>query len=260
MKILIAEDDLVTRALLKRILGNMSHEVIEAGDGLAALEKIESADPDLLLTDLHMPELDGRTLVEMVRSSKAHGKMPIVCMSAVKDKAEIVELISLGIQGYILKPVSASDVQERFKQVIAQHGAWRATAAAAGRQTLLLVDPDNAFREFARGFLEPRYNVIEATSGAHALRVYKEGEAKPSVVVVAKDLPLVDEGRLVGFIRSHAESGKLPSPAFWLLSEDGAVPAELGSTFAGRIARSLDADAFTAALAQTLLRPDSAAA
>ncbi|MBL8958930.1 MAG: response regulator, partial [Gemmatimonadetes bacterium] len=89
MKILIAEDDLVTRELLKRILSHMADEIVEAGDGIEALEKLETEDPDFLFTDLQMPELDGRALLEAIRNSKEHSEMPVVCMSAVKDKDEV---------------------------------------------------------------------------------------------------------------------------------------------------------------------------
>jgi two-component system chemotaxis response regulator CheY len=257
MKILIAEDDLVTRALLRRLLSNLSHDVVEAGDGLAALEKIESDDPDLLLTDLHMPQLDGRTLIETVRSSKVHGKLPIVCMSAVKDKNEIVGLISLGIQGYILKPINPADVRERMQKVIADYGSWRPLTDANGPVTLMLVDPDVKFREFARDLLQARFTVVEATSGAHALRLFKEGDATPSVVIVAKGLPLVDEVKLMDFIRAHAETKQVAPPKFWLLSDDDEPASSLPASFAGHIKRSFEADAFSAELTRTVLEGQS---
>jgi two-component system chemotaxis response regulator CheY len=257
MKILIAEDELVTRALLKRLLGNMSYEIIEAGDGLEALEKLESQNPDLLLTDLHMPGLDGRALIQTIRASKEHRLLPIMCMSAVKDKQEIVGLLSLGIQGYILKPINTAELNERVRRVIAEHGAWRTAAAPPvmdGRPMLLLVDPDAEFRAFARGVLDQTFAVVEAPSGAQALRMFKEGETKPTVVVVAKGLPLVGEAQLANLVRTLSETMKVPAPQFWLCSEDSALPEDLASAFAGHIARSSVPEEFTAEVGRTLLR------
>jgi CheY-like chemotaxis protein len=125
MRILVAEDDLVTRGMLKRILSHMADEVIEAGDGLEALEKIGTHDPDFLFTDLQMPGLDGRALVQAVRGLKEGGQLPIVCLSAVKDKEAITELVSLGIQDYVLKPIRPAEVQDRFRKVIDEHRGWR---------------------------------------------------------------------------------------------------------------------------------------
>lgn len=254
MRILIAEDDVVTRALLRRLLSNLSHEVVEAADGLEALEKLESSDPDMLLTDLSMPNLDGRTLVETIRQSKTYGQLPIVCMSAVKDRKQIIGLISLGIQDYLLKPIRPSDVHERIRRVIGQHGSWRRRVKHEGQELLLHVDPDSNFRDFAKGYLEPTFSVIGASSGAHAVRLFREADVKPSVVLVAKGLPLVTEARLAQFIHGIAQEADIQGPAFWLCSDGDALPAELASGFVGHIRRSFVPDTFTAELSRTLLR------
>lgn len=258
MKILIAEDDLVTRELLKRILVHMADEIIEANDGLEALEMIESEDPDFLFTDIQMPALDGKAIVEAVRSSRGHRLLPIVCMSSMKDKDVITNLVSLGIQDYILKPIRPAEVQERFRKVIAQHSGWRRRQLGAERETLMLVDPDQAFRDFARPFLEAQFSVIDANSGAHALRLFKESEPRPSIVVVSRGLPLIGEVQLKTFLNKLAGSLGSPNPRFWIASDDDAS-VELASQFDGQLRRTLDADEFAATLKRTLLQGTSPA-
>lgn len=252
MRILIAEDDLVTRELLKRILSHMADDIIEANDGLEALELIEREDPDFLFTDLQMPELDGKALVQSVRASKEHSMLPIVCMSAVKDKDEITELVALGIQDYILKPIRPAEVHDRFRKVIAQHSGWRRRQVAEGRRTLLLVDPDPNFRAFSKPFLEGHFTVLEAISGAHALRLFKESEVKPNVVLVARGLPLVGEVQLQTFIGKLADGMQINAPMFWLCSDDEKLPPE-AKEFAGHVRRSFVPETFTAELKRTLL-------
>lgn len=252
MKILIAEDDLVTRELLKRILVHMADEIIEANDGLEALEMIESEDPDFLFTDIQMPALDGKAIVEAVRSSKERRLLPIVCMSAVKDKDEITTLVALGIQDYILKPIRPAEVQERFKKVIAQHSGWRRRQVGAEKPTLMLVDGDAGFRDFARPFLESHFSVIEANSGAHALRLFKDSDPRPTIVVVSRGLPLIGEVQLKTFLNKLASSLGSPTPTYWLASDDEAS-VELASQFDGQLHRSLNAHAFAAELKRTLL-------
>lgn len=80
MKILVAEDDLVTREILKRVLMPLADAIVEASNGVEALELIETEDPDFLFTDLQMPLLDGLAVVEAVRGSKSRSKLPIVCI------------------------------------------------------------------------------------------------------------------------------------------------------------------------------------
>jgi two-component system chemotaxis response regulator CheY len=254
MKILVVEDELVTRTLLKRLLTNMSLEVVEAGDGMEALEKLESENPDLLLTDLQMPGLGGRMLIQTVRASKEHRLLPIVCMSAVKDKQEIVDVMALGIQGYILKPINTTELNERFRRVIAEHGGWRSRlAASSGRQTVMLVDPNASFREVARPILERTFTVVEAPSGPQGLRVFKESDPRPSVVIVTKDLPMVGEEQFAHLVRTLAESMQIPAPQFWLCVSEDAPAGDLPSGFTGQITRSPTPEALAAELERTLL-------
>lgn len=257
MKILIAEDDLVTRELLKRILSHMADEIVEAGDGIEALEKLETEDPDFLFTDLQMPELDGRALLEAIRNSKEHSEMPVVCMSAVKDKDEVTALLALGIQDYILKPIRPAEVHDRFRKVIAQHSGWRKRQVAGGNTVLLLVDPDPNFREFVKPFLEGHFTVIEAVSGAHALRLFKESELKPTLVVTALGLPLVNEIQLSNLLMKMAVDTRVTAPTFWLCADDDDALSPKHVNFAGQIRRSFVPESFTAELQRTLLHGTS---
>lgn len=257
MKILIAEDDLVTRELLKRILSHMADEIVEAGDGLEALEKIESEDPDFLFTDLQMPELDGHALVEAIRNSKAHAQMPVVCMSSVKEKEEVVSLLALGIQDYILKPIRPAEVHDRFRKVIAQHSGWRRRQNADGARIMLLVDTDPNFREFAKPFLEEHYRLSIATSGAQALRVFREMEPKPTTVLIARGMPLVSEAQLRHLMHRMATDVSAPEPQFWLVGDDDTVPNDMQQLFQGTIRRNFVPEGFKQELRLTLLRGTS---
>jgi CheY-like chemotaxis protein len=257
MKILIAEDDLVTRELLKRVLSHMADEIVEAGNGPETLEKIESEDPDFLFTDLQMPELDGYALVEAIRNSKTHAQMPIVCMSSVKEKEEVVSLLALGIQDYILKPIRPAEVHDRFKKVIAQHSGWRRRHNTDGARIMLLVDTDPNFLELAKPILEEHYQLSIATSGAHALRVFREMEPKPTTVLVARGMPLVSEAQLCNLMNRMATDASAPEPQFWLLGDDDNMPSDLQQIFQGVLRRNFVPDGFKQELRQTLLRGTS---
>ncbi|MBL8984248.1 MAG: response regulator [Gemmatimonadetes bacterium] len=259
MKILIAEDDLVTRELLKRILSHMADEIVEAGDGIEALEKIETEEPDFIFTDLQMPELDGRALLEAIRASKEHSEIPVVCMSAVKDKEEVTALLALGIQDYILKPIRPAEVHDRFRKVIALHSGWRKRQGAGGDRVMMVVDPDPNFREFVKPFLEEHFTVMEAVSGAHALRLFKESELKPTLVVAAIGLPLVNEIQLSNLLLKMAVDTRVTPPTFWLCADDEDDLDERHSNYAGLIKRSFVPESFVAELRRTVLKGSSMA-
>ena len=253
MKILVAEDDLVTREILKRILTHMSDEILEANNGVEALEMIERHDPDFLFTDIQMPLLDGLAVVEAVRSSRTHSMLPIVCMSSVKDKDDITRLVSLGIADYILKPLRPGEVHERFRRVISQHAGWRQRQGAEGQTSLLVVDSDPNFRQFAIPLLEGDFVISQAISGAHALRVFQESELKPTTILVAEGLPMVSETQVVNLISKLSIESRTGIPSFWLVTDSELVPHEKARHFAGVIKRSFVPETFMAELRRTLL-------
>src|SRR3954468_14433393 len=103
MKILVADDDEVVRTFVYRVVEQAAHDVLLAEDGKQALSLVEREDPDLLITDLRMPELDGFGLIEAVRSSPGREGLPIICLSSVNQREDIAKLINQGISDYVLK-------------------------------------------------------------------------------------------------------------------------------------------------------------
>ena len=125
MKILIADDDDIVRALVHRVAAYDSHDTLLANDGRQALELAEREDPDLLITDLRMPELDGFGLIAAVRASARHQHLPIICLSSVNQRDDIESLIGKGISDYVLKPVRTADLAERIRGVAIRERNWK---------------------------------------------------------------------------------------------------------------------------------------
>jgi DNA-binding response OmpR family regulator len=125
MKILVADDDEVVRTFVHRVVQQGSHDVLLAEDGKRALDLIQTDDPDLLITDLRMPELDGFGLIEAVRSAPGHEGLPIICLSSVNSKEDIAKLIAHGISDYVLKPVRPGDLAERIRAVTFRERNWK---------------------------------------------------------------------------------------------------------------------------------------
>ena len=81
-QILIVDDEPDIRFLLKMILQSAGYEVIEANHGVAALERVAEARPDLVVTDMMMPLMDGRGLIERLRSDPQTASIPILVVTA----------------------------------------------------------------------------------------------------------------------------------------------------------------------------------
>jgi DNA-binding response OmpR family regulator len=256
MRILVVDDDAIVRAVVQRVVLQASHELLQAEDGLEALRAIELEDPDLLITDVHMPVLDGFELVSAVRSSARHRAMPIVCLSAESDRDAVTRLAALGITDYLLKPIRPRDLAERLSSVIERHGNWKSTRnpehAVEPVATVIVVHPDAPFRAMVAAALAPEYSVLEAVSGPNGVTLFRAQNACVAAVLVAEGLELLDEARVVNVLRRLATEQRMTPPSMLLVSAADAVAPEKSAAFDGVVRRTAVADDFLGAVAQWL--------
>ena len=119
MRILIAEDDPKSRALLAKFLEAKGHDVIPAQDGEEAIRLFQEKGPDLVLLDVMMPQVDGWGVLKAIREQ---GDTPVI-MVTVKDATEDkVHGLSLGADDYITKPFDLREVEARIEAVMRRVG------------------------------------------------------------------------------------------------------------------------------------------
>ena len=120
--VLIAEDDSTNQKVIKRQMEMLGFACEVAGDGQAALQQWRSGRFDLLLSDLHMPEMDGYELAQQIRSEEiAHGlaRTPIVALTANALKGEEVRALACGMDEYLTKPVAIKELHRCLTQWLA---------------------------------------------------------------------------------------------------------------------------------------------
>lgn len=119
-RILVAEDDPDTRALLARLLGNAGFDVLLAEDGVDALLKLGRNPIDLILSDINMPNLDGLKLLEIVNQ---HGSnAPVVFLSAEKDPEIELHGLEMGAADFIRKPIQKEVLLHRVRRALGGPG------------------------------------------------------------------------------------------------------------------------------------------
>ncbi|WP_122893645.1 response regulator transcription factor [Arcobacter peruensis] len=106
--ILYLEDDEAVRTINSRFLKRMFNELYEAGDGLEGLSLYKKHNPDIILTDIQMPEMDGITLAKEIRQSDTTTK--IIISTAFSDKEYLLEAIELHLEKYIIKPLTSRNL------------------------------------------------------------------------------------------------------------------------------------------------------
>ena len=112
--VLTVDDSRTMRDMLSFTLGDAGFEVIQAEDGVVALEKLASAKVDLIITDVNMPNMDGITLVKNVREKAEHRGTPILVLTTEGDPEKRQEGRSAGATGWIVKPFDP----EKLLQVV----------------------------------------------------------------------------------------------------------------------------------------------
>jgi Response regulator containing CheY-like receiver, AAA-type ATPase, and DNA-binding domains len=117
-KILIAEDDRISQKLAARLVEDMGHSAFVSPNGRHAYDSIRVNDFQLLLTDIMMPEMDGRQLILALREDAALRDMPVIIMSAVVGVKEIAGLLKVGATFFLAKPLVAGDLREYVRRAL----------------------------------------------------------------------------------------------------------------------------------------------
>ena len=116
-KILIVDDAAFMRMMIKDILTKNGYEIAaEAENGLKAIEKYAETNPDLVLMDITMPEMDGIQALKKIRANDPNA-IVIMC-SAMGQQAMVIEAIQSGAKDFIVKPFQAERVLEAVKKVV----------------------------------------------------------------------------------------------------------------------------------------------
>jgi DNA-binding response OmpR family regulator len=123
--IVVIEDDPAIRAAVERSMTERGHVVSVAATAMAGLALVLQEKPDVVLLDLGLPDVEGLTLIGMIRAASA---VPIIVVTARDDAASIVSALDAGADDYVVKPFGADQVSARMRAVL--------------RRTNVLADPE----------------------------------------------------------------------------------------------------------------------
>lgn len=121
LKVLVVDDELFMRKVVRTLLTGMGvRSVMEAQDGMAGLEAIRREQPDIVILDWSMPGLDGPAFVRMVRSPETFPmpNIPIIMLTGHGERAKVIEAIEIGVNEFLLKPVSTKALRDRLAAVL----------------------------------------------------------------------------------------------------------------------------------------------
>ncbi|HEY3768457.1 MAG TPA: response regulator [Candidatus Angelobacter sp.] len=118
---LIVDDSSVMRKIVERSLrqaGIELSEVMEAGSGVEALAALKNKKPDLILSDINMPAMNGLEFVKKLQDVAGMKDVPVVMITTEASEAHVVEALSYGAKGYIRKPFTPEQVKEHVLPLV----------------------------------------------------------------------------------------------------------------------------------------------
>ena len=117
--VLVVEDELTSQKLVKNVTQSLGRPSVIARNGRIAWELLQdNPDIGIVVSDVSMPEMDGRELVTRIRSSENLKHIPIILMSGVVKLSEINDLLELGVSRFMPKPISITDLRGYIEQLL----------------------------------------------------------------------------------------------------------------------------------------------
>jgi CheY-like chemotaxis protein len=192
-KLLLLDDEPETLEWMAAALSTFGNEVRSFTSGREALAQLADWHPDLIISDILMPEIDG---FAFARLAHALGSPPIMFISIAMKRAEAV---LAGAVGYVQKPATADEVRSAVASVLGHERR---------RATILVVDDDPEVRELYASYLQPGFEIVDAVDGLDALA--KLGERPVDLVITDYHMPHMNGLELIRALRADEQFERIP--------------------------------------------------
>jgi two-component system chemotaxis response regulator CheY len=124
MRILVVDDFSTMRRIVRNLLKELGFtNVDEAEDGAIALQKLNTEPFEFVVTDWNMPNMDGLTLLQTIRSTPSLQHLPVLMVTAEAKKENIIAAAQAGASGYIVKPFTAATLSEKLNKIFEKMAA-----------------------------------------------------------------------------------------------------------------------------------------
>ena len=122
MRVMLVDDSKTIRRIQRSILEQLGHtEIEEACDGQDALSRVAAFQPQLILLDRNMPNMDGMAFLRRFRQTDP--ETPIIMVTTEAEKSRVVEAIRAGVNNYVVKPFTPELLQQRINETLAKANA-----------------------------------------------------------------------------------------------------------------------------------------
>jgi len=116
--LLVADDNRLSRELVRDVLEGAGYRVVEASNGEEALARAEEANPDLVLLDIEMPLKDGFSVLSEFRNNPRFAGLPVIAVTAKGMQPDRDRIAAAGFDACLIKPISAAELRKRVGQLL----------------------------------------------------------------------------------------------------------------------------------------------
>jgi CheY-like chemotaxis protein len=200
--ILLADDSPLIHRHTVPLLEEDGYDVISAHDGVEAVELARANAPDLVITDIEMPRLDGYGVCKALKQDPATAHVPVMICSSLGEAADLERGFDAGADDYLVKPVVPEELSTRVR-------ALAQGTAPGARERILVVDDSPAQRHYVADCLARQgFEIATAEDGRIALR--KAQTIHPALIVSDYEMPNMSGFELVHALRRDPELRQIP--------------------------------------------------
>jgi len=202
LRVLLADDSELIHKHTTPILRGAGYEVASAWNGAEAMEIWQRQKPDLVLTDVEMPKMNGYELCRAIKQSEAGASVPVVICSSLGEASDLERGFDAGADDYLVKPVVAEELVSRLHSLLAAR-------LLQARERVLVVDDSAAIRHLVSDCLRRQgFRVETAVDGQDGLQ--KATALPPDIVLTDYDMPRMTGFELVLALRKHEKTRDVP--------------------------------------------------
>ena len=234
-KILIIEDEGTVRTMLTAKLEEAGYLVFQADDGDSGYQIAKSVRPDLIISDILMPQMDGNQLMKKLRESAFGKDIPFIILSARSQMQDYFELME--VDDFIVKPFEPENFLERVGKVLDKYRKKMSVDHLAERKKILIFDDeDQAYAQFRKILMDHHYEVDNARTLEECL---KRGDLfNPDLVALRFLLDRVSGDKLVSALKEVPAMANIPMVVYSRKDRgwEDKIVCEVGATcFVGEV-------------------------
>ena len=200
--IVLADDSPLIHRHTVPILEDDGYEVISAYDGEEAIAKVREHKPDLVITDVEMPKLDGYGVCKALKSDPATAHLPVLICSSLGEATDLERGFDAGADDYLVKPVIPEELSTRVRALVLG-------SLPASRERVLVVDDSPAQRHYVADCLA-RQGFVVTTAENGQIALDKAHQIRPALVVSDYEMPVMTGFELVHALRRDPELRQIP--------------------------------------------------